>query len=192
MRTIENPLRRKDGIDAIGERLDAGAQQFAEELHATAWPDDIRELCGDAHIQISDPFLQTSTTLTAQPLALAAKPFRINKAPFTVSAAATAAHKPSPAELRPISGMATLLDKLTTNAQLRKLEESKSQLPLLMSRAQACALMRTIENPLRRREALNVIADRLDAGAQQFANELTELTWPDDIRTLCGDPSILK
>ena len=74
----------------------------------------------------------------------------------------------------------------------RRAAPSKSQLPLLMSRAQACALMRTIENPLRRREALNVIADRLDAGAQQFANELTELTWPDDIRTLCGDPSILK
>jgi len=121
-------------------------------------------------------------------------PHRITRAEMSapsLSAAARAAHRVPPGELRQIQHVLDRLAKtLTSNAQMRELEEIEARADLLpnsLSRAQACAIMRTIENPLRRKDAIVTLAPRLDSTAQDFADELQHTSWPADIKVLCGD-----
>lgn len=123
---------------------------------------------------------------------------RITKAEFSapkLSASARAAHFLPPNEARQIRHITEGMKDITSNAQLRKLEEyittrvGADGVPQSLTRAQTCAILRTMENPLRRKEGVDMLNTygHLDSGSQELREELEAVSWPADITLLCGD-----
>lgn len=115
-------------------------------------------------------------------------PMRVDRHPNSVSRATRAAHELPEDERRGIAPALNALEGLTSNAQLRYLEEHLASIPSQLSRAQACALLRTFDNPLRRKDGLALLSDKLSLSAAPLEVELLNATWPEDIRRLFGDP----
>ena len=86
-----------------------------------------------------------------------------------------------------ISDVLTVLEgDATSNSKLRLLQEQLSKLPRQLSRAQAEAVLRCFDIPMRRVQALELIRTRLAGADAAWADEIPGAT-SERIRSLCGD-----
>ena len=76
-------------------------------------------------------------------------------------------------EKRPIEQVLKAVEgDATSNVKLRTLTSERSKLPYNMSRSQAEAVLRAIDVPYRRVEALSIIRDHLDSSCEAWAQEI--------------------
>lgn len=76
----------------------------------------------------------------------------------------------------------------TSNVKLRTLRKSLITLPKRLSRPQVEALLRTIDIPMRRADAIDILRERIQPNDAEWADEISKgKATTERIRELCGD-----